>query len=127
VQAAIQARIAEKAMSADEVLLRLAEQARGEQIEYLLDDGTVDLDRLIADGKGHLAKGIKWDRAGNLVVEFYDAQSALALIGRYHRLFVDRTELTGVNRKAIEIQVCWDDNPESPPAAPPLGAEGSEE
>ncbi|NLD43597.1 MAG: terminase small subunit [Chloroflexi bacterium] len=90
IKAAIQERIAETAMSADEVLLRLAEQARAAQAQYLQPDGTVDLERLIQDGYGHLVKGTKWDRAGNLIVEFYDAQSALVQVGKAAGLFSDR-------------------------------------
>jgi len=95
IQAYVQRRIREKAMGADEVLLRLGEQARGEVASYLDTSGRVDLDRLLADGKGHLVKGTKWDRQGNLVVEFYDAQAALALLGRHHRLFVDQVNHMG--------------------------------
>ena len=93
IQALIKARLAEKAMSADEALTRLAEQGRGGWTEYLLEDGSIDLARLLEDGKGHLVKGTKWDRQGNLVVEFYDAQAALVHIGRHHKLFTDRKEL----------------------------------
>lgn len=95
VQEHIKRRIREKAMGADEVLLRLGEQARGEVASYLDASGRVDLERLLADDKGHLVKGTKWDRQGNLVVEFYDAQAALALLGRHHRLFVDQVNHMG--------------------------------
>lgn len=94
VQEAIKARLAELKMGTDEVLLRLTEQARAEYAKYLGDEGTVDLVRMLADGKGHLIKGTKWDRRGNLVVEFYDAQSALVQIGRAHGMFIDKTALT---------------------------------
>ena len=89
IQAEIKARTAEKAMQADEVLARLAEQARAEYASYLNDDGTVDLQRMIEDGKAHLIKGTKWDRHGNLVVEFHDAQAALVHIGRHLKLFTE--------------------------------------
>lgn len=95
VQAYIQRRIREKAMGADEVLLRLGEQARGEVGRYVAADGRVDLERIIADGKQHLIKGIKYDRHGRMMVEFYDAQAALALLGRHHRLFMDQVNHTG--------------------------------
>lgn len=95
VQAAIKARIAEVCMGADEVLIRLAEQARAEYAAYLRADGTVDLARMLADGKGHLVKGTKWDRNGrHLTVEFYDAHAALVDIGKSHGLFVDKMALT---------------------------------
>ena len=104
IAALIQARIAEKTMTADEALLRLAEQARGEQAAYLRADGTVDLERLLADRKGHLIKGMKWTQRGDLVVEFYDAQRALELIGRRLGLFVDRQELSGPGGGPISVK-----------------------
>ena len=88
----VKQRLSEMSMGADEVLIRLGKQARAEYADYITPDGTVDLGRLQADGKGHLVKGTKWDRSGNLIVEFYDAQSALTLIGRHHALFTDRME-----------------------------------
>lgn len=91
-QAYIAERISERAMGADEVLVRLAEQARAEYARYITEFGTVDLDRMIAEGKGHLIKGIKWDRDGRRIVEFHDAQTALVHLGRHHKLFTDRTE-----------------------------------
>lgn len=93
-------RMRAKAMTADEALMRLAEQARQEQAEYYLPDGTVDFERLLADGKGHLVKGTKWDRAGNLVVEFYDGQAALALIGKHLTLF---REHVNVEERQIDM------------------------
>ena len=88
----VKQRLAELAMSADEVLIRLGQQARAEYAPYITRSGQVDLEQMIADGKAHLIKGTKWDRDGNLIVEFYDAQAALALIGRHHALFTDRTQ-----------------------------------
>jgi len=75
-------------MGADEVLVRLAQQARAEYADYLRPDGTVDLEQMLADGKGHLIKGTKWDnRSGKLTVEFYDAQAALVHIGKHLGIF----------------------------------------
>lgn len=93
IQAAIKARLAEKAMWADEVLLRLAEQARAEYAAYFNADGTVDLARMLQDGKGHLIRGTKWDRNNNLTVEFYDAHTALVDIGKHLGLFKDGVQV----------------------------------
>jgi phage terminase small subunit len=90
----IKARIAEKTMGADEALVRLAEQARAEYSAYFKPNGTVDLKKLLADGKGHLIKKIKPGKFGD-EIEFHDAQTALLNIGRHHKLFVDRTEMSG--------------------------------
>lgn len=90
----IQRRLAEKTMTADEALVRLAEQARAEYAAYLLADGSVDLGAMKADGKMHLIKSIKPTRYGK-AVEFHDAQTALVNIGRHHGLFTDKTEING--------------------------------
>lgn len=84
-------RIAELKMSADEVLLRLAEQARGAYADYLTPDG-VDLKRLLDDGKGHLIKKLKPTKDGQ-EIEFYDGQVALINIAKHHGLITDKIEL----------------------------------
>jgi phage terminase small subunit len=90
--AEIERRVAEKAMSANEVLLRLAEQARGEHGKYISATGVVNLPQLIADGKGHLVKGIKETKWGRNI-EFYDAQAALVQIGKHHGLFTEKLDI----------------------------------
>ena len=81
----------EQEMAAVEVVARLSAQARAGYAAYLQNDGSVDLAGMIADGLGHLVKGTKETQWG-LQVEFYDAQSALVHVGRYHGLFKDRQE-----------------------------------
>jgi phage terminase small subunit len=90
----IDRRVDEQAMSANEVLTRLGAQARAEYSAYLLADGTVDLTALIAAGKSHLIKGTKPTQWG-VVVEFYDAQTALVQIGKHHKLFTDQVQQSG--------------------------------
>lgn len=92
IQAAIQARLEELKLSADEVLLRLAEQARADLGAYLAVSGgelVIDLEGMKRDGKTHLIKKIWQDKDGRLRLELYDAQAALELLGRHHRLFID--------------------------------------
>jgi phage terminase small subunit len=94
IQEAIQARIEELKLSADEVLLRLGEQARAEYSVYVeIRDGQafVDLEAMKRDGKMHLIKGIKETKYGQQI-EFYDAQTALVNVGRHHALFTDKTD-----------------------------------
>lgn len=140
----IQRRLAEKAMSADEVLARLADHARGsmgdflrvdeedvlidvqltpltqqeelnllmggsDAIKALIDERADDerlvtiktakvkraaarLDLLAAKDKLHLIKKYSLDEKGKVTIELYDAQSALAHIGKHHGLFVDRVK-----------------------------------
>jgi phage terminase small subunit len=121
----IKSSLDERAMSADEVLLRLAEQARGDHSKYLTGDG-VDMDALIADGKAHLVKAIK-PTAHGMTIEFYDAQSALALIGKHHKLFVERHEHTGADGGELNIGVKFIDyrNDIAPPTPGPGSNSGT--
>lgn len=105
----IRRRVADKAMTADEVLVRLAEQARNEHGSYIRPDGTVDLAGMLRDGKGHLIKGFKESKRGAVIVEFYDAQSALVHIGKHHKLFTDNVAHSG-NLNMTEVSVYIPDN-----------------
>lgn len=85
----------ENCMGPEEVLQRLAEQAKGPGEYFDTLDGSrayVDIKRLLADGKGHLIKSVKYTNKGACIIEFHDAQAALSQIGRHHKLFTDRTE-----------------------------------
>jgi len=103
----ISRRVEEIAMSADEVLLRLTEQARAEYGEYIGADSTVDLDAMIADGKAHLIKSIKETKYGRNV-EFHDVQAALIKLGETHGLFKQKHEVGGTPGKPIEHSVSVD-------------------
>ena len=92
----ISQRLRESAMSADEVLSRLAEQARGEHGKYIKPSGVIDIESLVEDGNAHLIKKIK-DTAVGREYEFYDAQSALSLLGKHHALFVDRSQKLNID------------------------------
>ena len=102
----IERRMAE-AMSSGEVLHRLAEHARGD-IGLFVDPSTLTLDLKSAVERGdtRLIKKIKQTFVTRTVgeeeqqteifeFELYDAQKALALLGKYHKLFVERHEMTG--------------------------------
>lgn len=87
---AIKKRLAEKAMSADEVLSRLADQARASVADFISDDdGEIDL--VAVKKMGHLVKSVTRTRQG-LKLELHDAQAALVHIGRHHALFKDKVE-----------------------------------
>ena len=96
IQAKIQERLQEKCLSADEVLVRLGEQARSISKEYVDDYGFVNFKKLKEDGLVHLVKKVKRNQAGagSIEVELYDAQAALVHIGRHHKLFTDKFEGT---------------------------------
>jgi phage terminase small subunit len=94
IAAAIRQELAERAMPADEVLARLAEQARGTMDDFLDESGAIDLARARERGKLHLVKARSTTKEGERI-ELYDAQAALALLGKHHRLFTDVTEHSG--------------------------------
>lgn len=116
----------ERALAAKEVVSRLAEQARGEHTAFVRvrEGGTpyIDVEALLAAGKGHLIKGVKQTRHGPQV-EFYDAQAALALLARHHGLLTDKLDLGGA---VTETHIYVPDNGRegSEDAAPAEGAAG---
>ncbi len=106
----IKRRVADMTMSANEVLVRLTEQARGSMDDFVtFYDGVrlpiLDLAKAHADGKMGLVKKLKYTDQGGMEFELYDAQSALTLIGKAHKLFVDKQEITGKDGGAIPINV----------------------
>lgn len=85
VQGEIKRRVDETAMSTDETLVRLAEQARAAYAPYITAEGGVDLEQLVSDGKAHLIRKVKPTRYGT-EIEFVDAQAALFTLARAHGL-----------------------------------------
>lgn len=76
IAAEIRARIEEKSMSADEVITRLADQARGDVGNFIVvdgDDWTLDLAAI--KECGHLVKKIKQGPHGP-EIELHDAQAS---------------------------------------------------
>lgn len=97
IQAAIQARVDEIAMSANEALLRLTEQARADIGDFIVISKAgqvrVDLKKARSAGKLHLVKKVSETKHG-LQLELYDAQAAIQLIGRHRGMFVDKVAPT---------------------------------
>jgi len=94
----IEASLKSRAMTPDQVIDRLSDQAMAGYSEFIDDYGRVDLAGLRAAGKMHLVKAIKYDRVGRTMVEFYDAQSALVHMGKHYKLFTEQTAFDGVLR-----------------------------
>lgn len=117
----ISQRLSETAMTADEVLMRLADHARGSMDDFLdiTPSGPAFNFQVAADKKklGLIRKlktktrcyVIKDDDAPvtetDVEFELYDAQAALALIGKHHKLFVDRTEVTGKDGQPLKADL----------------------
>lgn len=113
IEEVIRQRLKEKAMLADEVLMRLAEQARANLADFLSrsqEDGplVIDLDQAALLGKLHLVKKVKQrifhhlNEDGEVTsievraeVELHDPQKALELLGKHHGLFKEKVELSG--------------------------------
>jgi phage terminase small subunit len=94
----IEQRIGEIAMGADEVLLRLAEQARADVGDFIKIDKrgrvSLDLPRAQREGRLRLVKSLVPTQFG-MKLELHDAQAALALLGKHHKLFTEKVEHSG--------------------------------
>lgn len=85
----IKRRVEEHAMTADEAISRLADQARGVPegfIEIKADQPFLNWEALASSGKLHLIKKLKYNDQGRPEVEFYDAQTALLQIIKLLRI-----------------------------------------
>lgn len=99
-----------KKMTADEVLTRIAEHARGDIGDYAHISGSNDLakhdlSRVVKKFK----KKVWYDKDGEaheeIELELYDSQSALQLLGKHLGLFTDRIEHTGSDGGPIVFEV----------------------
>lgn len=108
--------ISERSMPAEEVLLRLAEQAREDMGDFLdvsrmgfqLDLDTAKqkgLTKLIRKLKQHTTTIVHKDgeeeEHTTIEIELYDAQAALIAIGKKHALFTDRAESLNVDLSTL--------------------------
>lgn len=137
---AISQRISETCMTADEVLERLGQEARGDMADFwdIPEDGgepVMNLARAKAEGKTHLIKKLKVKRTVRVMtkddqvteitttetdIDLYDSQAAKRMIGQNHGLFTDKVELTGKNGGPIVVKGYagfspddWDDDTKS--------------
>ena len=102
VRTAIEARISELRAGADEVLLRLADHARGTIEDFIDDDGEINIGAARERRKLHLVKKIKQtartDKDGQrfvtLELELHDAQAATVQLVRALGVFVDKVAPT---------------------------------
>jgi phage terminase small subunit len=99
IQDAIRERLAEKTMSADEVLARLTEHARGSLAPFLRFEKGLkpgfDFNQESARANLHLIKRYSIGKGGAVTIELYDAQAALTTLAKHHGLLVDKGELNG--------------------------------
>lgn len=97
----IDQRMQARCMTANEVLSRLADQARMDIGRFLHDLGDgeyrLDLDEVTREGKSHLIKSVFQTRYGTRV-DLHDSQRALELIGKHLGLFTERVDMTTAGR-----------------------------
>lgn len=113
VREAISQRLSANAMTADEVLSRLAAQARASIGDFLTvaDDGSweIDLAKARDAEKLGLIKTLWVDRNGRVRLELHDQQHALEVLAKYHGLFSDAANVSvGV---ALGPQIILDNGP----------------
>jgi len=102
IRQAIDERLAEETISANEALRRLSDHAMGTMEDFVNEAGYIDLEEARQSGKMHLIhsyKHIATDGQERIEVKLYDAQSALKEIIRLHQLAdnkpTDRIDVTG--------------------------------
>jgi len=78
----IDARLAEMAMPANEVLARLGDMARADISDFISETGALDWDKIRA--KGHLVKKVVHQKGQRATIELHDSQSALMHLDKYH-------------------------------------------
>lgn len=109
---AIQARLDQSAMPADEVLARITDHARADIDDFLDANGAFDLNKARRAKRTGLIKKLKTKTTTRTVgemeiesteVEFelHDAQAALVHLGKYYKLFTDKQEITGADGKDL--------------------------
>lgn len=143
IQALIKERVSEIAMSANEVLTALSEQARADigqfykvveewtfyplptydildaeeveddtdpdnprkRINYLVRHVALDTDKLTDPRYSRLLQKVSDTPRGGIEIEIYNKQNAIIQLGKYHRLFTDKQEITGKDGGPIETKV----------------------
>ncbi len=99
-------------MSANETLTRMSMMAMTSLEDFVDDQGNIDIKQAKKRGLLFLVKKYKTRAVTSTTtgattvtteIELHDSQAALMQIGRYHGLWVDRTEHTGPNGGPIEI------------------------
>ncbi len=99
ISALIERLMEEEAMPAREVLQRLTRHARASIADVFEVQGdskypVLNIAKAFETGGIHTIKSIKRDK-GALTIETVDVQNAIVQLGRYHKLFTDKSEVSG--------------------------------
>jgi phage terminase small subunit len=99
----------ESTMPAVEVLARLSEHARADIADVTDAEGKLSMRKAQKNGKTGVIKSIthtttiiKGVETRTLKVELHDSQKAIQLLGKYHRLFVERVQVEDWRSQAIQ-------------------------
>jgi hypothetical protein len=95
-RARIDERLNEMAMGANEVIVRLTQQAKGlppECFDTNWGGIFVDFEKVKELGLTHLIKEVSYNAKGQAQVKFYDGQAALIKLGQYYALFTDKLKV----------------------------------
>lgn len=108
IAAAIEKRLSEQIMSANEVAARLSEQARGDlgnfiNLEFTNEFANHPQSRLLKKFKK--THRVYKDETTEDTIEFelYNAQAALELIGKYHAIFTDRLKVDDWRSEILDL------------------------
>lgn len=93
IRAEIERLLAERGMGKNEVLARLADHAAGDMTRFIKLVGQGEKASLVQDLEGatrrgdmRLVKKMKFGAKGEVTIELYDSQRALALLAQVHKL-----------------------------------------
>jgi len=102
----IEKRLQELTMDAEEVVMRLSQQATASIAEFITPVGNlfmIDIDKIKA--KGHLIKKVKYTKDKGVEIELYDSQAALVHLGRFYGLFTDKLKVEDWRSEAEQLGI----------------------
>lgn len=102
VAAEIEKRWAARGMSAEEVMARLADQARANIGDFIQEEPAGALDLQAIKKRGHVVKKIAWTANGPSI-EMYDGQAALGIIAKHLGLLTERVDITSGGKELLPI------------------------
>jgi len=112
IREAIEERLREVALGADEILARLSEQARGNMADFVAVDADgfrIDLAAAERAGKLRLVRRAGFDPEGRPYVELYDSQQALLALAKRYHLLPDRQEVSGPDGGPVQVGISYEE------------------
>lgn len=108
IKAAIKERLDRVAMTEEEILYRLSEQARATLADFVTIEGprnwSIDLEQAERLDRLGCLKELNVGADGKITIKLQDQQRALELLGKYHKMWTDKHEHSGPNDGPIPIK-----------------------